>query len=118
MKPNFEDPLDTAKQLVNKDITLYYGPHGQIFKQFLLQSPIKEYRILGEKFLISKDWDEYMSIAKDILMKKGTYAVMTYALGYRELAVGRWHRSMDNVNGHYPYGGYLTNKKWHLNEVI
>ena len=37
----------------------------------------------------------------------------------KEINSGRgWHRSKEKVAGDHPYGGYLTNKKWHLNEVI
>ena len=90
-----QERLDTAKQLVEKDITLYYGPHGQIFKQFLLKSPITEYQLLGENFLIAKDWDQYMSITKHEVMEIGKHAVMSYSISSKELAVGRWHRSKE-----------------------
>ena len=57
----------------------------------------------------------------------GTHAMMTYSLGWFELEIGEkeeinsgrgWYRSRERVAGMNPYGGYLTNKKWHLNEVI
>ena len=32
--------------------------------------------------------------------------------------MGRWYRSKEKLVGHNnQYAGYLTNKKWHLNEV-
>ena len=58
---------------------------------------------------------------------KGTHAQMTsfltpwdlYLGENKEINSGRgWYRSKEKVAGKYPYGGYLTNKKWHLNEVI
>ena len=37
----------------------------------------------------------------------------------KEINLGRgWHRSKERVAGLNPYGGYLANKKWYLNEVI
>ena len=35
----------------------------------------------------------------------------------KELKMGKWHRSKETVSGTNPYGGFLSNKKWHLNEV-
>ena len=51
------------------------------------------------------------------MMGAGTHAWMTGYLGGYTLDMGKWYRSKDKVAGRYPYGGYLTNKKWHLNEV-
>ena len=48
--------------------------------------------------------------------KYGQHIFFPY-LGQYTLSMGRWHRSKEKVAGIYPYGGYLTNKKWHLNEV-
>ena len=116
LRPNFEDPLDTAKQLVEKNITLY--DIAQIWKQFLLESPIKEYKILGKNMIIANDYDHFDYISKNYVIREGTHAYMGGSLLPFELAMGRWYRSQEKVAGDYPFGGYLTNKKWHLNEVM
>ena len=117
MRPNFEEPLDTAKQLVEKNITLYDGPGYEIWKQFLLDSPIKEYKILGKNMIIANDYDHFDYISKNYVIGEGTHAYMGGSLLPFELAMGRWYRSQEKMAGDYPFGGYLTNKKWHLNEV-
>ena len=118
LKPNFEEPLDTAKQLVDKNITLYNQPWGDIWKQFLLESPIPEYNILGGTYIIADDWDHFDNISKHDVIGAGTHAQMVDYLTLHELSLGNWHRSEEKLAGTYPYGGYLTNKKWHLNEVF
>ena len=127
MEPKFEEPLDTAKQLVEKNITLYDVPGGEIWKQFLLESSIPEYNILGENIIIADDYDHYNNMTKHYVIGSGTHAQLKYALGHKERYMGEnketnsyrgWYRSKEKVAGKYPYGGYLTNKKWHLNEVI
>ena len=118
LRPNFEEPLDTAKQLVEKNISLYGIPGTEIWKQFLLESPIPEYNNLGEKYLLADDWDHYDNITKQDVMVAGTHAYMGGELDSYDLAMGRWYRSKEKVAGNYPYGGYLTKKKWHLNEVM
>ena len=118
MRPNFEEPLDTAKQLVEQNITLYRPPGSYLWKQFLLESSIPEYNILGETMIIADDWDHYENIIKHDVIGAGTHAQMVGSLSSYELAMGKWYRSKEKVSGHYPYSGYLTNKKWHLNEVL
>ena len=117
LRPNFEEPLDTAKQLVEKNITHYLWPGAEIWKQFLMESSVPEYRVLGENTIIPNDWDHYYHITEYDVIGNGTHAIMTPYQEQTELAMGRWHRSKERVSGHNPYGGYLTNKKWHLNEV-
>ena len=117
MRPNFEEPLDTAKQLVEKNITLYYAPGGEIWKQFLLKSSLPDYNILGEKIVIPDNWDQFSNISRHDVLGSGTHAQLTPNLMNYELAMGRWYRSKEKVQGKYPFGGYLTNKNWHLNEV-
>ena len=50
-------------------------------------------------------------------MEEGKYAQMAGYLSWWELSLGKWWRSTIKVDGKYPYGGYLSDKKWYLNEV-
>ena len=119
MRPNFEEPLDTAKQLVEKNITLYNVPGTEIWKQFLLESSIPEYNKLGEIFIIADNWGHFYNMTEHDVIGAGTHAWMGGDLSNPwALSLGRWYRSKEKVSGIFPYGGYLTNKKWHLNEVI
>ena len=117
LRPEFEEPLDTAKQLVEQNITLYYPLAFGIWKQFLLKSSIPEYNILGENLIFADDMDHFDNITKHDVIGAGTHAVMVAALESYELAMGRWYRSKDKVAGMNPYSGYLSSKKWHLNEA-
>ena len=118
LRPNFEEPLDTAKQLVEKNITLYNQPGAEIWKQFLLESSIPEYIKLGETYLIADDLDHYDNITEHDVIGAGTHAhgPASYLEPYH-LDMGRWHRSKEKLVGNNPFAGYLTNKKWNLNEV-
>ena len=127
LEPKFEDPLDTAKQLVEKNITLYGMPGTQMYKDHLLGSSITDYNILGEIYRVANDWDEYDYITEHDVIGAGTHAQMASIITPEEMELGNnkdinsgrgWYRSKEKVAGRYPYGGYLTNKKWHLNEVI
>ena len=117
LRPNFEEPLDTTKQLMEKNITLYVLPGGEMWKQFLLESSIPEFNIVGETFIVPDDWNHFINITKHDVMGAGTHAMMAGSMPPYYLAMGKWHRSKDKLAGNNPYSGYLTNKKWYLNEV-
>ena len=132
MKPNFEPFVHTVRDLVGRDITLYMGPGAGFWIQWLSKSDIPEYRKIAETMIISKSYDEYDEMIKEELLSQGTHALMqSYMWPY----VLVWATEYDHVQGRYKYnsgrgfyrgekvvgkipgGGYLTNKKWHLNEV-
>ena len=89
LRPNFEEPLDTTKQLVEKNITIYDIPGTEFWKQFLLDSSIPEYNKLGETFIVADDWDHYLSMIEHDVIGAGTHAQMEAYLGTYELALGR-----------------------------
>ena len=35
-----------------------------------------------------------------------------------DTSMGRWYRSKETISGKNPYFGYLSNKRWPLNEAI
>ena len=109
-----------------KNITLYDGPGYEFWKQFLLESPITEYNKLGENFLIADDWDNFYNLSEHGVIGAGTHAQIATQPTKWELEIGEnkeinsgrgWYRSKDKLSGDYPYAGFLTTKKWHLNEV-
>ena len=118
--------MDTAKQFVEKNITLYYVPGMESAKWGLLASPILEYRLLGENTIIADDISHFWNITKHDALGAGTHAQLNYFVDVDEVELGKtyhpegtgWYRSKDTVPGDFPYAGYITNKKWHLNEVL
>ena len=90
LKPNFEEPLDTPKQLIDKNITLYYIPGGYQLKRSLLTSPIPDYNKLGETMYIPKDWViDFTLMWKNRTIKEGTHAFFASHLGGVMLAASR-----------------------------
>ena len=126
LRPNFEDYMDTAKQLEEKKITLYFWPDSESTVQFLLDSAILDYRKLGENAIIADDYAHFNNITQLDALGAGTHAQMTYFIDTIEVEMGEkhhpngrgWYRSKEIVSGMNPYSGYVTNKKWHLNEVL
>ena len=117
LRPNFEDPLDTAEDLVYNNITVFTLPWSHMSKHFFAQSPIPEYNKLAEYMHIAKNWDDFDYYAEHHVIVEGTHAVVVSYLWPKYLAMGRWWRSKERLRGSSPFVGYLSNKKWHLNEV-
>ena len=146
MKPNFEPHVHTARDLVERDVTLYMGPGDQIWRQMLSQSDNQDHRKIAESMIITKSFDQFDAMIKNEMLSRGTHAMISSYLAPNELA---WAKEVDDdkgvtivsteyviQKGEYKYNhgrgyyrgerlvgvnpmtGFLTNKKWHLNEVI
>ena len=96
MKPNFESPVHTARDLVERDITLYSGPDSQNWRQFLSQHSIPEYRKIAETMIITKSWNQLFAMTKYEMLIQGTHAMMTSYLTPVELS---WARVVDHDQG-------------------
>ena len=115
-KPRFEDPIDSAKQLIENNITLFVIPVGKYYKTFLANSPIPEYQTLSKRMIIPNKWSEYDKLIEYGIIGNGTHARMGYGVNSWEISLGKWWKG-NLVLGDYPYAGYLSDKKWHLNEA-
>ena len=147
MKPNFEPFVHTARDLVERDITLYDEPNAQLWRQLLSQSDNPEYRKIAETMIITKSASQFDAMTKNEMLSRGTHAMMRSYLYPFELAWatevdddqgvtivsteyvtqkgeykynhgrGYYRGDMVVLAGRIPGGGYLTHKQWHLNEV-
>ena len=126
LRPNFEDPLDTARYLVERNITLFSFPGTQIYKKLMIDSNIFDYKVLGENMIIPNSKAKYWDLSINHALRNGTHAVLSPGLLNLELHLGNWKknnktkgwwRSEEKLSGYNPFGGYLTHKKWHMNEV-
>ena len=72
-----------------------------------------------EKIFLQDDAD-FQAQCRYGVHGNGTHVQMQGLGSWQTLdtSMGRWYRSKDNVAGKNPYFGYLSNKKWPLNEDI
>ena len=108
--------------MIENNITLVLEPKSEYWKQFLANSYIPEYRTLSKNLIIShkrktqKDENFYPNLVQYDVIGNGTHALMLGGLGPLK-PLDRWWRG-NVVAGNYPFGGYLSDKKWHLNEAF
>ena len=119
LAPSYEEPVETAKDLITRDITPFVIPGSEIWRQFFAASPDPNYQEISRRLIIANDWDEY----EDLLHKvtsTGMYADIGAAPeGWYvpEEEFKDWYRSTETIGGTYPYAVHLSNKKWPLKKV-
>ena len=122
MKPNFESPSHTLRQILDRNITLYMNPDQYAWKVDFASSNFPELREISRTMIITKSWDEFDNLTKYGLLSSGTHAQLCEYMVQIELDWGREYNDDrgfyrgELMPGDYPYNGYFTSKNWHLNE--
>ena len=108
--------MDTAADLVKRDITPFLPPGAHIWKTNFAESSDQSYQQISRRFVISKDWNDYFDMVEKVT-STGLFAkIGTYP--FADLKEYRyWYRSSEIIGGTSPYGVHLANKKWPLKKV-
>ncbi len=119
LRPSYEEPVETAEDLIRRDITPILWPAAGIYIQFFADSPDPIYKQISKRFVITKDKDEYVDKMQKLL-DTGMYARMGSVPWYFESTddYKYWYRSSETISGLYQYLVHLSNKKWPLKEVL
>ena len=118
LKPSYEEPVESAADIMKRDITPFLYPGSEIFIQFFAASPDPNFQEISRRFYISKDWDEYYDLVRKVL-STGLYAEMrTLPVFFTNEEYKSWYRSTETISGLYKYAVHLSNKKWPLKKVI
>ena len=122
LTPSYEEPVETTKDLVKRDITPFIWPAGEIYKQLFAASPVPIYQEISRRLVIAKDWDEYYDIVGKVL-STGMYAdigthphINNWNKPEKELK--DWYRSTETISGTVPFSVHISNKKWPLKKVL
>ena len=123
MKPNYEKPIDTAKDILDRGLTVIYPPGYQSTVEISKNSPDYTTRTLAERTTVCSGWDECEGWSKykgkglvPGVVKTGTSVYEVGFLYPSDLVHGKWHRSKDRKGGRNPFTSYMMNKKWTLEE--
>ena len=116
LRANFDDPVDSAQDIVDRNLTLFDVPGADMWQQWLATHANPLYRKISETTIISESWDHYSDLIR-LQMRDRTYVSWASYLGPWEKSLGLWWRSKEVFEGEIPYGGFLTRKKWKHYEV-
>ena len=65
--------MDTAEDIINRDITVLFWPGADIFGQIFAASPDPYVQEISRRLVIAKDWDEYEDMMRKVT-STGLYA--------------------------------------------
>ena len=118
LTPSYEEPVETVKDLIKRDITPVLFPVEEIWRQFFADSPDPNIQEISRRLIIAKDYNEYAEYAKKAI-STGMYAQTAsrpwpvWPKDYKD-----WYRSSETISGTFKYAVHLTNKKWPLKKVL
>ena len=125
LTPSYEEPVDTAKDVIERNIIPFYWPGGDIMRQILADSNSTDNQELSHRLVTPKDemglldWNRYYDMV-DKVTSTGMYALIG-ALPHhyvKEEEYKHWYRSTEIISGTFPYKVHLSNKKWPLKKVL
>ena len=119
LRPSYEKPVETAGDLLDRNITPFHNPVGKILTQMFANSPDPKYNEISRKLVIAKDWDEYKEMVGKVT-STGMFADLDIAPRPHivpEEQHYKWYRSTEPVGVMNPYLLHLTTKKWPLKKV-
>ena len=59
IKPAWKKPINTIEDMVEHDIIPFYDSSGLWLKESMVQSDDPYVKLLGERMILTKSWDEY-----------------------------------------------------------
>ena len=123
LKPNYEKFVDTAKDVLDRGLTVVTYPGSESMVESSKNSPDYTTRTLAERTIVCSWWDECDGLGdykgKGLIpraVKTGSSVVEVGILWSDYLVHGKWHRSKDRKGGDNPFASYMMNKKWTLEE--
>ena len=117
LTPSYEEPVETAKDLIKRDITPFLWPGAGIFKQYFAASYDTNYQEISRRLVIAKDSDELEVMVRKVI-STGMFADIGTFPPVPEEEFKDWYRSTETIAGDYPYTVHLSNKKWPLKKVL
>ena len=114
LMPQYEKPVDSAQEILDRGMIPFVIPGGDFYKQFLKESSNPTYQKLGEIVLVPKDDDQWYKMVREGILGSNTHV----HLGDLCLSCydGKFHESKDVLEGTNPFTTNIVNKKWSLAE--
>ena len=117
LRANFADPVDSAQDIVDRNLIVVMAPWMDMWKQWFATDANPHYRKISETMIIAESWDQLAWYMEDGIIEKNTHVWKGAYLTPWEESLGLWWRSKEVFEGEIPYGGFLTRKKWKHYEV-
>ena len=109
--------METAADLVKRDIIPFMSPGADIFVQLFAASSDPDYQEISRRLVIAKDYDDFEDMVRKVI-STGLFALIrTTPWVFNSTEEFKdWYRSSETI-GDNPYQINLVNKKWPLKKV-
>ena len=123
LKPRYEEPVDTAADVLTRNFTIVRFPGGESWIQYFAKYHDPVYQNLSQRFVIAKDWCEYDEMQDNIVSDRSngttaTIGTVPPTTDTSEEEYSKWYRSERILGLLSPYVGHLANTKWPLQKVF
>ena len=91
MRPNFQTPVDTVEQLVERGIRVYEQPGGEYWQQLFQSSPSEAYQKMGATMYFTPTYDIFSNLTLVLAEEGGWCQIAPYMLEYEIADARRLH---------------------------
>ena len=110
LKPRYEEAVETASDVNNRNITIVQNPGGESWIPFFAKKSEPIYQNLSQRFVIAKDWCEYQQMANDIVSDRSngttaTIGTVPSTTDTSEEEYSKWYRSAERISWNQPIRG-------------
>ena len=118
MNPRLEKPVETAADIIKRDITPFVRPYGyENLRENFAASNDSNYQEISRRLLIPTNYNEFFYYVY-LVTHNGSFSQIGTIPGVYEDELNYWYRSSETIGGFNPYRVHLTNKKWPLKKVL
>ena len=89
LRANFDDPVDTAQDIITLNMTLFYDPGGEMWKQWLAEHNNTDYNKVAETMIIAKNWEEWDKLVEQGILDNRTHVYFSSYVGPWEMSLGQ-----------------------------
>ena len=120
MKPVYEDPVDSAQDIIDRGLIPILYPGAYYFAWQLSQSGNQLHQDLSKIIVIAKDYAEYNNLIMNQVLGNATHVLLCNYVSEREdMKQGNlFHFSKEVIEGFNPYSGWIQHKLFHLNDEL
>ena len=120
LRPEFEKPVDTAADLVERNITPFHLPGSVHYINYLAGSSDPDYQELSRRIIFAKDIQDYVQMVRDASSegKLASIGLLPVLFKPSDIEKNVWYTSSASVPGINPYITHHASKKWPLRKVI
>ena len=116
--PMYEDTIDTAADVLDRGMIPFTIDSGEFWIDHLRQSDNPVYLQLAERTINPDNRNQLFELTKMKLQIEGTHVYLGSSINPKWEKFGDFHFSKEILEGASPWGGWIVNKLWPLNEQL